>query len=76
MLFVEQKIKFNKNDTESKMKIATQSLFCCQEKFLTFGFYLDVLYKPSEYILLHIKKHYFMDFSWLFQKFSKAFSVS
>ena len=33
MLFVEQKIKFNKNDTESKMKIATQVYFVVRKNF-------------------------------------------
>ena len=47
--------------------------------FLTFVFYLNVLYVEYAfriYIPLHIKKHYFIHFCCLFLKLSNAFSVS
>ena len=47
--------------------------------FLTFVFYLNLYcieYTFRIYILLHIRKHYFIDFCCLLLKSSKAFSVS
>ena len=53
--------------------------FCPKGIFLTFVFYLNVEcieYTFRIYILLHIKKHYFKHFCYLFLKSSKAFRVS
>ena len=51
----------------------------CTVYFLTFVFYRNVQwleYTFGIYILLHIKKHYFINFCCLFLKSLKAFSVS
>ena len=54
-------------------------LFCLKEIFLTFAFYLNVYcieYSLRIYILLLIKKHYFIRFCCLFLKSSKTFTLS
>ena len=53
--------------------------FCSKKIFLTFVSYLNIWcieYSFRIYILLHIKRHYFIHFWCLFLKSSKAFSVS
>ena len=54
-------------------------LFCPKTIVLRFAFYLNVEcieYTFRIYILLHIKKYYFIYFSCLFLNMTKAFSVS
>ena len=54
-------------------------LFCPKKTFPTFVFYLNVYYIEYAFrifILLYIKKHYFIHFFCLFWKSRKAFSVS
>ena len=54
-------------------------LFSPKKTFLTFVFYLNVYYIEYAFrifILLYIKKHYFIHFFCLFWKSRKAFSVS
>ena len=54
-------------------------LFCPKAVFLRFVFHLNVQcveHNFRRYILLHIKKHYFIHFCRLFLKSSKTFSVS
>ena len=53
--------------------------FCPKNFFLTFVFNLNVKYIGHTfriYILLHIEKHYFINFCCLLLKSSKAFSIS
>ena len=52
---------------------------CPKELFLTFVFYFNIQcteYTFRRYILLHIKKHFFIHFFCLFLKSPKTFSVS
>ena len=73
-------LRFNSyRNLKLKVKLWLYRLFCTREIFITFVFYLNILfieYTFRIYILLHIKKHYFIHFCCLFLKLSKAFRVS
>ena len=73
------KVKLSQSSRRKKEGIFCTVYFVRRKFFLTFVFYLNVQcieYTFRIYILLHIKNCYFIHFSCLFLKSSKAFNVS